>query len=427
MREDLLYHLWKFQKFETDALMTADGQSLKVFNAGMLNELSGPDFFNAKLQIGEQIWAGNVEMHLRSSDWYSHHHELDPNYDNVILHVVWEHDSDIFRRDNSVIPTLILSDKVDQEVLIAYNLLLEKDHLKLNCENEFKDFTDFQVEHWLERLYFERLEVKSRLILEVLEKTENNWEATFFILLCKSFGLKINAETFQNIAESIDFKIVRKLAGKQFSLEALLLGQAKLINSEEQYALDLLKEYDYLAHKFSLNNEYLSSPQFFRLRPDNFPNLRLAQFAAVYAGNKNLFHEVISARSLNQLYKIFDIEVSPYWKVHYNFGKSHSARNKKLTEQFLNLVIINCIIPFKHCYAQYIGNEDEEVIQNLIMNVKAEKNSIIELFNELRPGLSKHAMHSQALLQLKNEYCNLNKCLKCELGASLLRKSPKYI
>lgn len=427
MREELLYHLWKFQKFETDALMTADGESLKVFAPGSQNELSGPDFFNAKLQIGDQLWAGNVEMHLKSSDWYAHHHEIDPNYDNVILHVVWEYDVEVFRSDNSVIPTFILKDKVDDSVLEAYTLLLEKDHLKLNCENDFANFTDFQVEHWLERLFFERLEKKSEHILEILKSTENNWELTFFVILCRSFGSKVNANAFQDLAESFDFKILQKLSGNKTGLEAVLLGQSKLIKSEDQYALELGREYDYLSHKFSLNNEFLQPPQFFRLRPNNFPTIRLAQLAAVYSQHKDLFYKVVQANSLEELYSIFDIDISEYWKTHYSFGKSHHGRNKKLTTQFLQLVIINCIVPVKHAYARYIGDENEEAIQNLITDIPAEKNTVTAIFNELRPDTSKNAFHSQALLQLKNEYCNLNKCLHCELGASLLRKSPKYI
>ncbi|PTX42260.1 uncharacterized protein DUF2851 [Christiangramia gaetbulicola] len=427
MREDFLYHVWKFQKFNIEGIKTAENDVLDIIHPGFQNDLSGPDFFNSKIQIGDQLWAGNVEMHLKSSDWYFHNHETDPNYDNVILHVVWDHDAEIYRKDNSVIPTLVLKDRVEAGILEAYEILLEKSHLVLNCENDFKDFSDFQVNHWLERLYFERLESRSKLIMELLSSTGNNWEAVLFILLCRSFGSKVNADAFQKLAESFDFKIVQKFGANQFSLEALLLGQAGLIRETDQYSLDLKKEYDYLKHKFSLENEFLESPQFFRLRPDNFPTIRLAQLAAIYAKHKSLFQNIILEKNLAEFYKLFEIEVSEYWNRHYNFGKSHSVRKKKLTSNFIDLLLINCVIPLKHSYASYLGEEDEGVIQDLISEIKVEKNSVISIFNQLRPGTAKNAMDSQALLQLKTEYCNLNKCLQCELGASILRKSAKYI
>jgi len=427
VREEFLYHLWKFQKYNSENLKTSEGEPLKILHPGVQNELSGPDFFTAKIQIGAQLWAGNVEMHINSSDWYLHHHQTDPNYDNVILHVVWEHDAEVYRKDNSIIPTFVLHDKVDSELQNSYESLLEKAHLKLNCENDFENFSDFQMQHWLERLFFERLEQKSKLILELLAKTGNNWEAVLFIILSRSFGSKVNADAFMNMAQNLDFKIVQKLSNHQFSLEALFLGQSKLISGEDQYVMGLQKEYEYLRHKFSLNNEFLQSPQFFRLRPDNFPTIRLAQLASLYSEKKNIFQELMRAKNVFEIKELLAVNVSEYWKNHYNFGKSHLKKDKKLSSAFLDLIIINCIVPIKHCYFQFKGEENEQSIQDLINSVKAEKNSVVDLFNELRPGTATTAMYSQALLQLKSEYCNLNKCLQCELGVSLLRKSPKYI
>lgn len=427
MREDFLYHIWKYQKFNSEGLITSAGDTINIVHPGFQNELSGPDFFNAKIQIGEQLWAGNVEMHLRSSDWYFHRHEEDPNYDNVILHVVWDHDVEIFRKNDSIIPTLELKDRIEKGILEAYEKLLLKDHLKINCENDFRNFSDFQVQHWLERLYFERLEGKSKLILQLLAETGNNWEAVLFAILFKSFGLNVNSESFLNIARSIDFKIIQKISNSQFSMEALLLGQAGLIKHEDKYSLELMKEYEFLRNKYSLDNKYLESPQFFRLRPDNFPTIRLAQLAALYAKKKSIFYDLIEANTVRDLKNLFDLEISEYWRTHYNFGKTHTRRNKKLSSNFIDLLLINCIIPIKHCYSGFIGEENEQYIQELISGIKLEKNSIIQIFNELRPKTANNAMDSQALLQLKNEYCDLNKCLQCELGASLLKKSPKYI
>ncbi|TBW28354.1 DUF2851 family protein [Gramella sp. KN1008] len=427
MREEFLYHVWKFQKFNSEALNTSQGEPLLVLHPGTYNDLSGPDFFNARIQIGDQLWAGNVEIHSKSSHWYLHKHETDRNYDNVILHVVWEHDADIFRKDESVISTLVLNDKISQDILASYEELLEKKHFKINCEKSFSGFDDFMVEHWLERLYFERLESRCLQVDKILGSMGNDWEATLFRMLCKAFGLNHNGEAFMAMASSFDFRLVKKLGGDRSLLEALFLGQAKLLEGEDKYAEELKREYDFLKHKFSLRNEAVLRPQFFRLRPDNFPNIRLAQLASLYSKNKNLFQCMIEASNLKDLYDLFDIEISEYWNRHYNFGKMHSARKKKLSDSFINLLIINCVLPVKYSYSKFRGQSDEETLQKIVSGLPVERNSVIGLFNELRPGTAQNALHSQALLELKKQYCDINKCLYCELGASLLRKSPKYV
>lgn len=427
MREDFLYHVWKFQKFNSEGLITSEGERLIVLNPGSHNHLAGPDFFNARIRIGDQLWAGNVEVHFKASQWYQHKHETDRNYDNVILHVVWKHDADVFREDGSVIPTLVLHDKISPDLLSSYEELLERKHFKINCEKSFSGFDNFTLEHWMERLYFERLENRCLQINEILVSTDNNWEATLFIMLCKAFGLNHNGEAFMAMGRSFDFKLIKKIGDDRFLLEALFLGQAQLLEGEDKYAEELKKEYEYLKYKFSLQNEFVLRPQFFRLRPDNFPVIRLAQLAGIYSKWKNLFQYIIEASNLTDIYDLFDVEISEYWQQNYNFGKAHSARKKKLTTSFVNLLIINCIIPIKYSYSKYTGESNCEIIQELITGLAAEKNSIIQLFNELRPGTAQNALHSQALLELKRQYCDINKCLQCELGASLLRKSPKYV
>lgn len=426
MREDLLYHVWKFQKLDSDALISKAGEKIKVFHPGARNEQSGPDFFNARIQIEDQLWAGNVEVHIKASDWYLHHHETDSNYDNVILHVVWEQDVDIFRKDGSRVATLELMGKVDRQILDSYENLFGLKHSRINCEEEFARFSDFQIQHWLERLYIERLEHKSFSIAKTLEKTGNNWETTLFIHLFQGFGLNLNGEIFGAIAASIPFKYVQKLSNKLEGLESLFLGQAGLINGDDVYARQLAKEYEYLKHKFSLDNKYLPRPQFFRLRPNNFPTIRLAELAALYHKRQNLFSDIIRVQGMKELYDLFDIQVSEYWESHYNFGAQHSRRTKKLTKAFIDLLAINCLVPIKDYYGKYIGNGDEEKILQLISEIKAEKNSRVDLFNDLRPGTATSALESQAVLQLKNEYCDKNRCLHCELGASLLKGSAKY-
>ncbi|MFV8224702.1 DUF2851 family protein [Christiangramia aquimixticola] len=427
MKEEFLYFLWKFKKFGTEALKTSAGQPISIFDPGTRNLNSGPDFFNARIQIGDQLWAGNVEMHINSSDWYLHHHQLDPNYENVILHVVWNHDEDVFRKNSTAIPVLELSRLVKPFVLHNYLNLLETAHNSLNCEQDFPEFDQFKMDRWLERLYFERLEKKAKILKELFDKTANDWEATCFVFLCQSFGLNINGENFKAIAQSFDFKIWRKLKPDLFSLEALLLGQAGLIKGEDKYALDLRKEFEYLKVKYQLCYELQQKPEFFRLRPDNFPSIRLAQIAALYHFHDNLFQRIIDAKDVNSINEIFKVEVSDYWKTHYNFSTPHKPRNKKLSKKFIDLLIINFVIPLKFVYANYIGADVNSEISDLLRFIKKEDNSIVKLYNQIRPGTAVNALQSQALVQLKREYCDRNNCLQCELGASILNKFPKYV
>lgn len=289
MREDYLHYLWKFQKFGSQVMKTVDGHVVQVITPGHHNELSGPDFFNSRLVIGNQEWAGNVEIHLRSSDWYMHGHETDAAYDNVILHVVWNHDVEIFRRDNSPLPVLELQGLVSPESHSAYENLCGEGTLKwINCEEDFPDVDDFILNNWLERLYVERLEARAALIGNLLTKTAGDWEAVLFLMLAKNLGLNINGEAFLSIAASIPFSVIRKTRGNLFQLEALFMGQAGLLhkNLEDPYYTGLQEEYSYLKHRFKLACSGVLPVQYFRLRPDNFPEIRLAQLAALYTNTR---------------------------------------------------------------------------------------------------------------------------------------------
>src|SRR5690606_38844315 len=243
-----------------------------------------PDFFNAQLRIGNQLWAGNVEIHIKSSDWFVHHHEMDNAYDSVILHVVYEHDTEIFRQDNTVIPTLELKNYISPELLGHYQKLISNKSKWINCENDLASVSEFTIQNWLERLYIERLERKSEAVENLIKSSKNDWEAILYKMLAKNFGLKVNGEAFLSLANSIDFSIIRKSQSNQTSLEAVLFGQAKLLEQhvEESYYLELMKEYQFLKQKFSLTNENVETIQFFRLRPPNFPTIRLSQLAFLY-------------------------------------------------------------------------------------------------------------------------------------------------
>ena len=422
MKEDFLHYIWKLQLVTHKNLVCTDKKALIVLNQGQHNFDAGPDFFNAKIKIGNQIWAGNVEIHVKASDWYVHNHEVDSNYDAVILHVVWENDAQIFRKDNSVIPTLILKDFVPDAVLQNYRQLLSKSHNWINCENDISSIDDFLFNNWLERLYIERLEQKSALILELLETSKNDWEAVLFILLAKNFGLKVNGDAFLSFAKSIDFNVVRKVRQNQKDLEALLFGCANLLEDvvDNTYFSELKARYEYQKVKFKLKNTFHKKVQFFRLRPNNFPTIRLAQLAALYYKHHNLFSKINEVKNSKDFYTIFEIVTSDFWQTHYTFSAAtKSKRNKKLSKSFIDLLLINTVMPLQFIYHKQHGKDKGDVIIEMMRQLKPEKNTIINHFNSLNIE-AKSAFKTQALLQLKNNYCSKNKCVQCAIGNALL-------
>lgn len=424
MQEDFLHYIWRFKKFDFGNAKTVSNLPLTIISTGTPNLNSGPDFFNAKMDIGGQLWAGNVEIHLNSSDWYLHNHETDPNYDNVILHVVWKDDVEIFRKDNSPIPTLELQDLIPELTLQNYrNLLIAPNDKWINCERDFHSFDDFEMQNWLERMYFERLQDKSEIILDLLRNSGNNWEEVLFKLLARNFGLNVNGGAFLNMAQSIDFKIIQKNQNSQLALEALFLGQSGLLEDriEDMQFKKFKKEYKFLKRKFSLENKYVERAKFFRLRPDNFPNIRLSQLAGLYHRLPHLFSMIIAAKDKAQLYEIFEVETSDYWKTHYSFSKPHPSKRKFLTKSFKDLLIINTLIPLKFCYSKKTGTGAGEDILELMEEIISEKNGITAKFNNLRENTSINALQSQALLHLKSQYCDKNLCLNCNLGTKLIQ------
>ncbi|RTL12548.1 MAG: DUF2851 family protein [Flavobacteriaceae bacterium] len=422
MKEDFLHHVWQFKKFDIANLKTTKGESIQILNSGQYLQLAGPDFFNAQLIIGNQKWAGNVEIHLKSSDWYVHNHEKDSNYDSVILHVVWEYDVPIFRKDNSEIPTVELKEYVALSDLHKYQSLVSQKSW-IYCENELQNVDNFIFKNWQERLFFERLERKSQLIFELVETSNQDWEAVLFYLLAKNFGLNTNGELFFKVAKSIPFHVIRKESFSLESLEALLLGQANLLSHDFQdsYAKELQKSYAYLVQKYQLQEKVIGSVEFFKHRPDNFPTIRLAQLANLYFHRKNLFSLVMNSTSISELYQIFNLGVSKYWETHYNFDKESSKKMKKLSKSFIDLLVINTIIPLRFAYARSQNKEITQELIDLATLIPAEQNVIIEKFKIF--GLQVNNVYeSQALLELKKNYCDHKKCLDCTIGHFILKK-----
>jgi len=423
MKEDFLHYLWKFKKFDTANLKTSNGEEIKILNSGNYLQLSGPDFFNAQITIGNQKWAGNVEIHIKSSDWYVHHHERDDAYDNVILHVVWEHDTEIFRKNNTEIPVLEIKNYVSKETLHNYQSLLTPKSW-IFCEKQLTSIPSFVLKNWQERLFFERLERKSKHIEELLQQTNQDWESVLFCILAKNFGLNTNGELFLKIAQSIPFSIVRKESFELKNLEALLFAKAGLLKDakEDLYFKDLLSRFEYLSHKYQLENLVFELVEFFKHRPDNFPTIRLSQLANLYHSQQNLFTKLIDADSVKNIYDIFKVSVSEYWQNHYQFDKESPKKKKSLTNSFIDLIIINTIIPIQFAYARSQGKEVSENLIVLMQEVALEKNSITEKFKTFGIKL-KNAFETQSFIQLKNEYCNKSKCLECAIGMELLKNN----
>lgn len=427
MREDLLHFIWKYKKLQLENLAGSKNENIQILEVGSHNLLAGPDFFNAKIVIDEQLWAGTVEMHVKSSDWYAHNHEIDPNYRNVILHVVWEHDCDVFRSDNTVIPTLVLKDCISLDILREYQKLFSrKNNSFINCGSEIGRISDFVLQHWLEVLFFERLERKTNLVFQLLTNFNNDWERVFFVLLSKNFGLKINSGPFFEIASRMPYPVVRKIQANTLQLESLFFGFAGFLDRDiigDPYYDSLKREYAFLLSKFKSLDPPSQRPAFFKLRPSNFPTIRLSQLANLYALHPNLFSRVVSAKSVGEIYSVFKVSASTYWDNHYNFGKISKGKSKKLNKKFVDLLIVNTVLPVKLGYAKHMGREVPEEIVPIISSIGAEVNTVISKFKSLNLQFPS-AKESQASLQLYNEYCVKNKCLQCAVGHQLLNRKP---
>lgn len=422
MKEDFLHFLWQNKLFELNNLKSTDNEVIQIVKSGLHNKNSGPDFLNAHLKINNQLWIGNVEIHVKSSDWYLHKHEEDENYDAVILHVVWEYDSDVFMKNNQSIPTLEIKKNVTKNLLNNYENLLSKQLRWIPCEKQFNQVDSFLISNWLERLYLERLEKKSVLIKELLVISNNDYEAVLFQMIAKSFGLKINGESFLQLAQSFDFSLLRKVRFNELQLSAMLFGQAGFLENlkEDEYFLQLKSEYDYLKHKYNLRPVSNNLFQFFRMRPSNFPTIRIAQLVALFHKYQNLFSKLMELEKLDDFYKIFSIEVNDFWKNHYTFETTSKKSSKKLTKSFIDLLLINTIIPLKFIYEQSRIGVNGNSFLKLMQEIKPEKNSIISKFSDLNIK-AKNAFESQALLELKTTYCEKKHCLQCAIGNNLLR------
>lgn len=425
MKEKFLHFVWNFQLFQIQNLHCIDGSNLFIEQKGQWNlNDSGPDFMNSKIKIQNTIWAGNIEIHVKSSDWDLHKHSNDEAYSNVILHVVFEHDKEIEFLQKRNIPTLELKNFIPKEVLFNYKQLLEAQRNFIPCEESLNQVSKETVNFWLERIFVQRLERKVSEIEEEFSQNEKNWEELLFKKLAYAFGLKINAEAFQHWANSFDFKIIQRIQNKPELVQALFLGQAGFleIESEKEYVKFLQKEFQFLQSKYNLQPVNSSVFKFFRLRPPSFSTVRLAQLASVYGQYPNLFMFLMGSKLAEKIYPVFsDLELNEFWKTHYTLDKE-SMRNsdKKITSELIERIIINVIVPVKFAYAKSIGKDINEELIDLLISLPPEKNTIIDEFAKM--GLkAENAFDSQAYLELKKHYCDEKNCLNCSIGLQILK------
>lgn len=419
MKESILHYIWQQKLFAAHDMKTTTGEDVEVIDVGKLNTDAGPDFFNAKIRIGDTLWAGNVEIHSRSTDWSKHNHHSDKAYDSVILHVVNEADADVFRIDGENIPQveLVYSKKIE----MAYEQLIHEQKW-IPCADKIMVVPSIFIQSWKNALLMERLEQKMLAIETLLNANNQHWEEAFYITLARNFGFGTNSQAFENLAKSTPLTVLGKHKDNLFQLEALLFGQAGLLQADNQdeYVVGLKKEYEFLSVKFDLQPMNAVQWKLLRLRPDNFPHVRIAQFAALIHASSKLFSKILENPDVSFLRTLFACKPSDYWQAHYLFAHESYKKEKKLGTQSINVILINTVVPFLFCYAYQKNNQIlKDRALELLEQIPAEKNAIISGWLHLGLKLES-AYDSQALLHLKKNYCDDKKCLRCRIGNKVL-------
>lgn len=422
MNEELLYFIWQFRLYSPD-LKTTEGEDLIVLNPGMRNPYSGPDFTNCNMKIGTTQWVGNVEIHSKSSDWNKHNHHLDKSYDNIILHVVYEHDVDIKEHIFNHTPTLVLKGKLSNGILDRFNEFQKKNSF-IPCEREISRVPQYVIDSFESRLLIERLELKSNEIKLDLEETQSDWEEVFYRTLMRAFGFKANKEAMNQLSRRVPLKVLWKHKHNELEFNALLFGTSGLLESgHDEFSMDILNTFKGLSKKYRI--EPLSNSLWKRggVRPANFPELRLAQLIAILRNSPNqLFGHLIKKFSLAEMIEMFDHGINKYWNEHYSFGKVVSKNtHKKFSKHSTENVVINAIIPLSFLYFKSIGQIDKsEQVIDIFYSLKPESNGLIKKWKDLNVPV-KSAGSSQALIHLKNNYCSYKKCLLCSIGGYLIK------
>jgi len=421
MNEEFLHYLWKYRLYKLDEYKSDDGQTIEIIHPGIQNHDAGPDFFNAKIKIGNTLWAGNVEIHLKSSDWYRHGHQNDPAYNNVILHVVLENDFKTKTYSDLTVPVWEMP--IESWHLDNYKHLTGTPQ-KIGCANRINQIPRIEISNWIERMAIERLENKTILIEQLLSQYQNDQDEVFYILTARNFGFSVNGDAFEQMARQTPWKIVLKNRDNLETLEALFLGQAGFLSDEmfqDNYIKKLCDEYKFLKNKYSLTPISIHHWKFLRLRPSNFPTIRLMQFAKLLFQNNYSSEKILKEKDLYNIYDLLMIETSPYWETHYKPDKESPKSKKKVGKTSAELVIMNTIVPFLFSLGTKRANEElTHKALDWLQSLPPDNNSIISDWNNIEI-VANNAMESQALIYLTKNYCINKKCLHCKIGHLVIK------
>jgi hypothetical protein len=420
MTERLLQYIWQFQYFNKNDLVTVAGEEIVIIHPGNYNTHQGPDFLEGRIRSGNKIWIGNIELHVDASDWNRHQHSLDKNYNNVILHVVWNNDE---KRPAHKIPTLVLQDRVHKILLQQYHSWMNGGYF-IPCESSVLNADALIWISWKERLMIERLQRKSEQVMMLLNKNSFHWEEVLWWMIARNFGLYVNADAFGEMAASIPFTVLLKHRIQIHQLEALLFGQCGLLNSDspDSYSTMLEKEYIFLQKKYGLQKIHMAV-HFLRMRPACFPTVRLAQLAMLIHSTRDMFSTILNATSLNEVRTLLAVTANDYWHYHFRMGESALYQPKTLGSSMINNIIMNTVVAMLFAYGKYhneLHYQDKAI--DWMSSLPAEHNSIINSFKSIGVTVS-NAADSQSLIELKSQYCDQKKCLDCAIANALLKQT----
>jgi len=422
--ESFLSFVWQFHSFDTLLLRTTSNDEIIIKHPGHINYNSGPDFLQAKIRIGRIEWVGAVEIHLKSSDWNRHKHKNNPEYNQVVLHVVWEHDVEVNRFDGSVLPCFELKSRVSPQLINRYTCLVYNEDRTLPCRSQIQDVERIIISTMIDSAFVERLQRKINFVLDVLKETGNNWEETSYRILMRNFGFNINKDNMFLLSKFLPYSLVSKHQNNRFQVEALLFGMAGfLAKPNDDYHLKLQQEYMFLKHKYNLEMNFFERYQwkFLRLRPQNFPTVRLAQLAGLLANTKNIFTYILQHAYSSKIFNEIRVSTSEYWHKRYDFG--HYYRGNRINsfgKESVKNIYINTIAPILAAYGTYISNKIyySRAI-NLLQKISPEDNKVIK--NWINVGIvPEHAFDSQGLIEITNCYCSKKRCLNCAIGTKIL-------
>lgn len=424
--EKLMQYVWKHRLWRSEDMVTNTGKKVRVVDPGLLNTDAGPDFFNAKIKIDGHMWVGNVEMHYRATDWKRHHHDSDKAYDSVILHVVAKDDAPVRRTNGELIPQLVL--EVSPQFNADYASLVGA-IIEVPCATKIKQVPHLTIVEWVEGLAFERLHGKVERIHQLLDSFNGSWEDVCYVTLARNFGFGINNDAFERLARRTPLRLLGKHSDSVLQIEALLFGQAGMLDAQkpgmDSYYSQLCTEYAFLSNKFQLTPMEKESWKLFRIRPQNFPYRRIAMLAQFIEGGFRMMNRILEAEGEKEMRALFEVELSGYWTKHYTFGKPNERATATLSRSSIDIILINTVAPLLYAYGELTGSyEMTDKAIKLLEDLRAESNSIVSHF--VAYGIDcPDALTSQALVQLKREYCDARKCIYCKIGHHLLSKAAR--